>query len=173
MRPESPAKTRTKNQKAQSPKKTEKARTVRTLVWRESSVTCELQRVLHFVKVVTKAWSVVMILGRYFCEWTYFYVAVPFMRPDPVSTWGFSALTLSWKDNAAFRPFLSLDRLAAVNRRRGISSHFCFYLTNSDPSSTSLSLPISGKRAARFSVKRCPSSGEGATKILGEITPPL
>ena len=31
MRPESPAKTRTKNQKAQSPKKTEKARTVRTL----------------------------------------------------------------------------------------------------------------------------------------------
>ena len=50
-------------------------------------MTCELQRVLHFVKVVTKAWSVVMILGRYFCEWTYFYVAVPFMRPDPVSTW--------------------------------------------------------------------------------------
>ena len=98
-------------------------------------MTCELQRVLHFVKVVTKAWSVVMILGRYFCEWTYFYVAVPFMRPDPVSTWGFSALTLSWKDNAASRPFLPLDRLA-VNRRRGISSHFCFYLTNSDPSST-------------------------------------
>ena len=32
MRPESPDKTRTKNQKAQSPKKTEKARTVRTLV---------------------------------------------------------------------------------------------------------------------------------------------
>ena len=32
MRLENPAKTRTKNQKAQSPKKTEKARTVRTLV---------------------------------------------------------------------------------------------------------------------------------------------
>ena len=38
MRPESPAKTRTKNQKAQSPKKTEKARTVRTLVM------CQLDR---------------------------------------------------------------------------------------------------------------------------------
>ena len=39
MRPESPAKTRTKNQKAQSPKKTEKARTVRTLIQIQAEVT--------------------------------------------------------------------------------------------------------------------------------------
>ena len=55
----------------------------------------------------------------------------------------------------------------AVNRRRGISSHFCFYLTNSDPSP--LSLPISGKKESPPSV-RLAEEGE---KIPGQITPPL